>query len=237
MESLYQFVSPPSPCGYLPDRLAQYENELIGTMTATEYQVLMEQGWRRFGRLVFRPRCDGCRACESLRIDVANFRPDRSQRRNAALNEGRVLLTVGPPLVAPESLDLYDAYHDFQSERKGWPAQSPKDAAEYYESFVDNPFPAEEWQFHLDGRLVGVGYVDRLPTALSAIYFFYDPALRDRGLGTWNVLAAVGRARELGIPYIYLGYFVDGSESLAYKANFKPNQVFRGDDAWHDFRE
>ncbi|MFO0809286.1 MAG: arginyltransferase [Gemmataceae bacterium] len=236
MESLFQFVSPPSPCGYLPDRLAQYENELIGSMTPAEYQRRMEDGWRRFGRLIFRPRCHGCRSCESLRIDTACYRPDRSQRRNRAMNEGHVLLEVGEPDVDTERLDLYDRYHTHQTQHRGWPGQCSKDAAEYYDSFVDNPFPAEEWRFRLDGQLVGVGYVDRLPTALSAIYFYYDPDLRDRGLGTWNVQSVIERAADQGIPYVYLGYFVDGSASLAYKANFRPNQVLRGDDAWHDYR-
>ncbi len=235
MESLFHFVSPPSPCGYLPDRLARYENELVGSMTAAEYQRRMEEGWRRFGRLMFRPRCDGCRACESLRIPVAAFQPDRSQRRNRISNEGRVHLEVGEPQLTTETLELYDRYHAYQTHTKGWPNQFPKDAGEYYDSFIDNPFATEEWQFRLDGRLVGVGYVDRLPTALSAIYFVYDPAERDRGLGTWNVLSAVERAQRLGLPLLYLGYFVDGSPSLAYKAKFRPNQVLRGDDQWHDY--
>jgi arginyl-tRNA--protein-N-Asp/Glu arginylyltransferase len=236
METRFRFVSPPAPCAYLPDRNARYENELVAEMTAAEYFERMSQGWRRFGHFLFRPRCTGCRACQSLRVDVARFRPSRSQRRNRKLNEHTVRRRVGPPEVTPEKLDLYDRYHFYQADEKGWPAHLPKDAAEYYSSFVEHPFPTEEWCYTIDERLVGVGYVDRLPGGLSAIYFFYDPDERGRGLGVWNVLSVIERARELGLPHAYLGYYVEGSESMAYKADYVPNQLLGPDGEWRDFR-
>jgi arginine-tRNA-protein transferase len=236
MESLFQYVSPPGPCGYLPGETWQYENEYVAALTAAEYEERMRQGWRRFGRLLFRPRCPACTACRSLRVDVAHFRPDRSQRRNRKLNDGVVTRTVADPEVTRETLDLYDRYHAYQSDAKGWPGHAPKDVGEYFEAFVDHPFPTEEWRYWLGDRLVGVGYIDRLPTALSAIYFFYDPGERHRGLGTWNVLRVIDRAAQLGIPYVYLGYHIADSPSLAYKANFAPNQTLRPDGAWSDFR-
>jgi arginyl-tRNA--protein-N-Asp/Glu arginylyltransferase len=83
--------------------------------------------------------------------------------------------------------------------------------------------------------LVGVGYVDRVPAGLSAIYFFYEPTKRDRGLGTWNVLNVIDRAAALRLPHVYLGYHVEGSDSLGYKANFVPNQARDSDGTWRDF--
>src|SRR5262245_23578565 len=105
MESLFHYVSPAGPCGYLPGRTWQYENEYVAAMTAAEYEERLRQGWRRFGRLLFRPRCPACTACRSLRVDVARFRPDRSQRRNRQLNERAVSRTVGDPDVSREALD------------------------------------------------------------------------------------------------------------------------------------
>src|SRR5437773_11809737 len=134
METRIRFFSPPAQCAYLSDRNARFENELVAAMTPAEYFERMSQGWRRFGHVLFRPRCTGCRACQSLRVDVAQFRPSRSQRRNRKLNEGTVRLTIGPPDVSAERLDLYDRYHAFQSEWKGWPGHAPKDAADYYSS-------------------------------------------------------------------------------------------------------
>jgi arginine-tRNA-protein transferase len=229
-------LSPPGPCGYLPGRLWRYEHAVVSSMTADEYFERLCQGWRRFGHYLFRPRCPSCTACQSLRINVARFRPSRSQRRNRQLNEGAVQLHVGDPTVTHDRLELYDRYHAHQTDAKGWPVHFPKDAGEYYASFVQNPFPTEEWRYELDGRLVGVGYVDRLSGGLSLIYFFYDPDERRRGLGVWNVLAAVDRARALGLPHVYLGFYVDGSASMAYKADYVPNQLLGPDGRWHDFR-
>jgi leucyl-tRNA---protein transferase len=100
---------------------------------------------------------------------------------------------------------------------------------------VDNPFPTEEWCYYIGERLVGVGYVDVLPEGLSAIYFYYDPAERQRSLGTYNVLAILEAARQRQLPHVYLGYYVAGYRSLEYKARFRPNEVLGRDGVWQPF--
>jgi leucyl-tRNA---protein transferase len=236
MESLCRFIAPPSPCGYLPEQEWRLEYEVVARATPAEYLARMAQGWRRFGDTFFRPRCPACRACQSIRVLAERFRPDRSQRRTRAANEGVIELRVGTPSVSRAKLQLYDRYHAHQTEAKGWPQHPAKDAVSYAASFVNNPFPTQEWCYYLGGRLVGVGYVDDLPGALSAIYFFYDPDERRRGLGTWNVLGLIEHARRRGLPHVYLGYYVAGCRSMAYKARFTPNQVLGPDGRWHDFR-
>src|SRR5262249_33236557 len=154
----------------------------------------MLEGWRRFGPVLFRPRCPVCTGCRALRVDVARFRPNRSQKRCVKLNAGAVELRIGRPAVTAAKLQLYDRYHGFQAQQKGWPEREPKDALDYRESYVNNPKFTEEWCYFLEDVLIGVGYVDDLPGGLSAIYFFYDPALRDRSLGTWNVLCVLEAA-------------------------------------------
>jgi arginyl-tRNA--protein-N-Asp/Glu arginylyltransferase len=235
MESLFRYVAPPSTCGYLPDRRWSLEYEMVTDISAAEYQKRMEQGWRRFGGTMFRPQCPACQACQSLRVLVPRFRPDRSQRRARKANEGDVELHVGPPTVSRAKLDLYDRFHAFQSETKGWPIHPAKDPASYRESFVDNPRFTEEWCYLCHDRLIGVGYVDRLPDCLSAIYFYGDPDARRRSLGTYNVLCVLDEAARCRLPYVYLGYFVGGCPSLAYKANFQPNQILHADGFWRDF--
>jgi arginine-tRNA-protein transferase len=236
MESLFQFVAPPSQCGYLPDQLWQLEYEYVGAMTAAEYMERMLRGWRRFGGTLFRPRCARCTACRSLRVDVAQFRPDRSQKRNRKLNDGVVKLRVGDPAVTRAKLALYDRYHAFQAEHKGWPQHPARNAYSYAESFVHNPFPTQEWCYYIGSKLVGVGYVDDLPSGLSAIYFFYDPDERQRGLGIWNVLSLIEQAQVRRLPHIYLGYYVIGCPAMEYKAAFAPNQALGTDGQWHDFQ-
>jgi arginine-tRNA-protein transferase len=211
------------------------EYEQVLRLSPAEYRDRMAQGWRRFGHVLFRPRCTACTACRSLRVVVDRFRPDRSQRRVIKANADAVRLRIGEPAVTPAKLGLYDRYHAYQSEAKNWPVHAPKDAEEYESTFVDNPFPTQEWCYYLKDRLLGVGYVDDLPGALSAIYFFYDPDERGRSPGTWNVLSLLAHAAGRGVPYLYLGYYVAGCGSMEYKARFVPNQVLEGN-RWRDFR-
>jgi leucyl-tRNA---protein transferase len=234
MVPLLTFTSPPHDCGYLPERLASLQYEVVAEATPAEYLTRMKQGWRRFGHQFFRPVCKHCTACRSLRVPVAAFRPDRSQRRAVAANAD-TRLVVGTPEVTAEKLDLYGRFHTFQSDHKGWPDHGPKDALDYAESFTENPFPTEEWCYYRGDRLTGVGYVDHLPGAFSAIYFFYDPAERDRSPGTFNVLSILRRAAELGYPHVYLGYYVEGCGSLEYKGRFRPNEVLAGNGDWVPF--
>jgi arginyl-tRNA--protein-N-Asp/Glu arginylyltransferase len=235
MESLFRYVAAPSECGYLPDRLWSLEYELVGAMSAAEYMARMRAGWRRFGRMLFHPACATCNACRSIRVEAARFRPDRSQRRAAAANSGTIKLRIGRPAVNAAKLSLYDRYHAYQTEAKGWPLHPARDPHSYAQSFVDNPFPTEEWCYYLADKLVGVGYVDVLPGGLSAIYFFYDPDQRQRSLGTWNVLNVIRETAARGLLHTYLGYFVAGCASMAYKARFTPNQILGPDGRWHDF--
>jgi arginine-tRNA-protein transferase len=241
MESLLHFVAPPSPCGYLPDRDWSMEYEYVRSMTSDEYLRRLLGNWRRFGGMLFRPACRSCTACRSLRVAVDRFRPDRSQCRARRANEGVVEVEIGQPSVTRAKLDLYDRYHAFQATHKGWPEHPAKDAPSYAESFVHHPFAVEEWRYTLGDRLVGLGYVDCLPSGggeggLSAIYFVYDPDQRHRSLGTWNVLRLIEEARRRGLPYVYLGYFIEGSASMSYKARFVPNQLRGEDGVWRDFR-
>jgi arginyl-tRNA--protein-N-Asp/Glu arginylyltransferase len=252
MESLFHYVASPSPCGYLPDRRWSLEYEYVGTMTRGEYLVRMLEGWRRFGTMLFRPACATCTSCRPLRVLAERFRPDRSQRRCAKANDGDVRLLIGKPTVSRAKLTLYDRYHAHQTDAKGWPQHPAKDAASYADSFVHHPFPVEEWCYYVGERLIGVGYVDSLPSlegeplpagagteepgGLSAIYFFYDPCERARSPGIWNVLTLLEEAARRGLPYVYLGYYVEGCASMAYKASFSPNQLREVDGIWRDYR-
>jgi leucyl-tRNA---protein transferase len=249
MESLFRYVSAPSTCNYLPEQRASLEYEIAGRISGAEYLQRLLEGWRRFGHMLFRPVCAGCSACRSVRIYADRFRPDRSQRRARRANEGVVRLEIGEPSVTREKLRLYDRFHENQAATIGWPHQGAKDKESYVDSFVSQPFPVEEWCYYLDERLVGVGYVDVLPSArgltaggepmlggLSAIYFFYDPDEKQRSLGTWNVLCVIDEAARRGLPFAYLGYYVEGCRSLEYKGRFVPNQLRDPDGMWRDFQ-
>ena len=235
MHALFSFTTPAHECAYLPEQTARLEYTVAGEISAAEFEILLKRGWRHFGFSLFHPKCAHCSACQSIRVPVARFQPNRSQRRAWNAN-GDVRVTIGPPSVSDAKLDLYDRFHAFQVGNKSWPEHASKEESSYVESFVENPFSVQEWCYYLGEKLVGVGYVDELSDSMSAIYFFYDPDERQRSLGTFNVLRILAEAAQRGISHLYLGYFVDGCQSLEYKANFIPNQVMGPDGAWVDFR-
>jgi arginine-tRNA-protein transferase len=247
VETLFHYVAAPSPCGYLSERQWSLEYRYVGALTSAEYLQCMVEGWRRFGTMLFRPACEACSACRPLRVLAERFQPDRSQRRCRKANEGIVELRIGRPSVNRAKLALYDRYHAHQTDAKGWPQHPAKDAESYVSSFVDQPFRVEEWCYYLEDRLVAVGYVDHLQDqpsgladdarGLSAIYFFWDPCHRERSLGTWNVLCLIAEAVRRRLPYVYLGYYVEGCPSMSYKPRFIPNQIRGLDGVWRDFRE
>jgi leucyl-tRNA---protein transferase len=236
MISLYTFLTPQHECSYLADQRAVLRYQVVSELEADEYGDLMATGWRRFGYMLFRPECGACQACESIRVVVPEFRPNTSQKRAWKANRD-VRLVVGEPSATDEKLALYDKFHRFQSDAKGWRDHGKETLEAYQESFVLHPYPTQEWCYYLGEKLLGVGYVDATPVGLSAIYFFYDPDERDRSLGTFNVLSILAAARKRKDQHTYLGYYVSGCGSLEYKANFQPNEVLDDENHWVSFRK
>jgi arginine-tRNA-protein transferase len=218
----------PSRCEYLPEATWQLRRELFPDLDAASYMQRLREGWRRFGPMVFRPECPSCRQCRSLRVPTALFRPNESQRRAWKRNQHDVTLRIGTPVVTADRLDLFRRFHDWKHEAQGWPAGGTGNL----DAFVENPIQTEEWTYYADGRLIAVGYVDALPEALSAIYFFWAPEERHRSLGTFNIVTMLRVAAERRVPHVYLGYFVRGCRSLEYKARFQPNEVLTEDGSW-----
>lgn len=232
----FRYLAPPGPCEFLPGQTWQMEYEFQQSLSAGACGKAIEDGWRHFGGVLYRPRCPSCTACQSIRVDVARFTPNRSQRRVRRANEEVVRLTVGRPQLTQEKLELFDRFHDYQTDARGWPERPSHDVGGYQNAFVMKSFPRHEWCYMLGDKLVGVGYVDDLPGGLSAAYFFYDPAERHRALGCWNILCLMEVSARRNLPYLYLGYYVEGYGSLAYKAAYLPNQLCKPDGTWHDYR-
>lgn len=230
VQILHQFVSEPHACPYLPDRDCRTEYSYIPFLKPGEYEELMEGGYRKFGALVFRPVCSGCTECRSLRIPVAKFQPDRSQRRAWKRNSHRTV-RVAPPVVDDVRLELYHRYHAAQTARKGWP-ETERDPDEYAFSFVESPIPGLEISVWEADRLQAVVLTDVTPNAVSGIYHYYDPELSAEGIGTFCMLQTLELARRLEKEWAYFGYYVSGCPSLAYKARFRPHQIRSETGAW-----
>lgn len=225
---LQQLVEPPHACAYLPARSAQLEVRVMIDVTPEELEEMLARGWRRFGPAYFRPACRACEACDTLRIPTATFRPSKSQRR-AVKNAAQLVRTVGVPVVDDERLALYRRWHARRERERGWD-ESAIDEERYAFDFAF-PHPAVREVTFRDaatGGLVGVGICDETPSALSAVYFFWDPELAPASLGIANVVTLVDDARARGKAHVYLGYRVEGCQSLAYKGGFRPHELLRG---------
>ena len=184
-------------------------------------QILIERGWRRFGRMFFRPVCKDCDKCRSLRIDAQNFKPSRSQRRIISKNRETDVF-IGRPKVTQEHIDLHIKYHTYKRDSVGWEYEEIT-RQNYYLTFVQGMGAfGYEVTYIRDGKLIAVDLIDILEDGISAIYFFYDPDFKHLSLGHFSIFKEIQIAQMHSLRWIYLGYYVDGNKSLQYKANYKP---------------
>ncbi|TAM10223.1 MAG: arginyltransferase [Nevskiaceae bacterium] len=216
-------------CGYLPNRQARSAFMDPGLpMTSALYGRLLDIGFRRSGGYVYRPLCRDCHACQSARIPVARFRPDRSQQR--CLQRNADIEVVSARALCDEHFALYRRY---LRARHPDGSMDPDDAPAFYE-FLGAPWADTlylEFRTRADGALLAVAVLDRLPHGLSAVYTFFDPAQPHRSLGTCAILREVEITRAMGLPFLYLGYWVPGSPKMDYKRRFRPLEVL-GAEGW-----
>src|SRR6185312_6100137 len=221
-------VLPRHSCPYLPGRVAEDRAVWASSIPPDIYQRFMDSGFRRSGRLVYQPMCRGCRQCLSLRVPVAEFRPDKSQRR-CRRNNGDLQVIVQSPVFTSEKYDLYSTY------LRAWHGKAEPDGAEALEAFLyDSPLESTvEFEYRdADEKLIAVGISDVCPTSLSSVYFFFDPGQQKRGLGTFGALYEIAFAADHGLPYYYLGYWVKDCPAMSYKQSFRPNEVLEPDGVW-----
>ncbi len=221
MRELVRLLEEPRVCSYLPNEVASLEYRLVQGLDAERYQQLLERGYRRFGRQLFRPQCPGCRQCVSVRVLVDQFEPNRGFRRVLQRNE-HIQVLRDRPFVTNEHVDLYNRYHLFMHGLRGW-RRDRIVRADYVDSFVTGGGDfAWQWMFFEGEKLVGVALMDETPDAVSLVYFFHDPEWRSHSPGTFSILKQLEYARERGKRHSYPGYWIPANQSMAYKARFRP---------------
>ncbi|WP_128254082.1 arginyltransferase [Falsirhodobacter deserti] len=224
------YVTAPQPCPYLEGRM---ERKLFTALQGEQAQrlndALSKQGFRRSQNVLYRPSCADCCACLSARIRVADFKPNRTQRRvikrNAHLRHN--------PTAPWATEDQYALFRRYLDARHADGGMSDMDIFEFAAMIEETPIRSRVIEYATGGELAAVALTDVFDDGLSMVYSFYDPDLQDNSLGTYLILDHIAIAREAGLPYVYLGYWVPGSRKMGYKANFNAIDIYK-DGRWQD---
>jgi len=229
------YVTAPQPCPYLEGRMERkLFTALSGEPAERLNDSLSQQGFRRSQNVLYRPSCADCNACMSARIRVADFAPTKSQRR-AARRNSRLIRRANSPWATEAQYALFRRYLDHRHADGG---MADMDIFEFAAMIEETPVKSRVIEYHEpvapegeDDTLVGVCLTDVLGDGVSLVYSFFEPELERHSLGTHIILDHIEIAREAGLPYVYLGYWVPGSPKMGYKARFSALEIYKNG-AW-----
>jgi arginine-tRNA-protein transferase len=223
------FLSTAHECSYLPDREAA---SLVADPTirleTENYSELIQLGFRRSGGMAYRPHCGACKACVAIRVPVPVFHFSRGQRRIWKKNDDLELSSL--PLEFHE--EHYQLYKRYQSSRHKGGSMDVDDREKYSNFFSAEGLDTRLVEFRFAGKLLCVAVIDWLPAGLSSMYTFFDPDHENRGLGVYAILWQIVKAQELGLPHVYLGYWIKDCDKMSYKIRYRPYELFLKQQ-WH----
>ena len=229
------YVTAPQPCPYLANRMERkLFTALQGEFAEQLNNALSKQGFRRSQNVLYRPSCAECSACLSARIRVSDFEPSRSQRRTVKRNRN-LIREATSPWATEEQYALFRAYLDSRHADGG---MADMDIFEFAAMIEETPIRSRVIEYSRRARsgrkeLAAVCLTDVLDDGLSMVYSFYDPDVPAASLGTHVILDHVQIAKDAGLPYVYLGYWVPGSSKMGYKAKFSSLEIYVGG-KWQD---
>lgn len=223
MKTLRFYATPTHDCSYL---YAHQAKTLFvdpqASVDSALYSQLSELGFRRSGNHIYRPHCDFCQACVSVRIPVDIFKPGKTQRRLMNINKDLSVTRKTPRLTR----EYYRLYERYINERHSDGDMYPPTSEQFHNFLVEGNQNTFFYEFRdPDGTLVAVAVTDYLQHATSALYTFYDPELPSRSLGSYAILWQIKETRRLGLPHLYLGYWVKECRKMNYKLAYKPLEM------------
>ncbi len=224
LSALQFYLTLPYPCSYLDEREARSQVATPAFLiTPQVYSELVLHGFRRSGTFTYRPRCDSCQECVPVRIEIGDFKANRSQRRSWKQHHN-LDVTLHTLEDRAEYFPLYQRYQNTRHRDGGMDHDSP----EQYRSFLlQSHVDSMVVEFREDGVLRMVSVIDMLADGLSSVYTFFEPNIAGSSFGTFNVLWQIELCRKLQLPFLYLGYWIKQSQKMAYKENFQSLQGLR----------
>jgi arginyl-tRNA--protein-N-Asp/Glu arginylyltransferase len=228
------FLTPGGPCPYLPGRVERKVfARLSGTFAQPLSEALTHSGFRRSQSIAYRPACEGCTACVSVRILVDEFEPSRNFKRI----ERRNVDLVRSEVVAEATREQFALLRTYLDSRHAGGGMSDMGLFDYVAMVEETPVDTQIVEYRRAGKngapgaLVACALTDVLRDGVSMVYSFFHPGEDARSLGSFMILDHIRDARSRGIPHVYLGYWVEGSEKMNYKTRFKPMEAL-GRDGW-----
>jgi len=221
LSAIQFYLTAPYACTYLAEQEARSQVATPSFLiTPRVYSELVQHGFRRSGTYTYRPRCDNCRECVPIRVEVDRFTTNRSQRRSwkQHLNLDVTLHKL------EDKPDYFNLYQRYQAARHRDGGMDDDDPEQYRNFLLQSHVDSLLVEFREAGVLRMVSVIDILEDGLSSVYTFYEPALAGSSFGTFNVLWQIELCRKLQLPYLYLGFWIQQSQKMAYKANFQPQQ-------------
>ena len=225
-------MTAPAPCPYLQGQVERKVfTHLVGQRAPEMNDILTQGGFRRSQNIAYRPACEGCRACVSVRIIVDEFEPTKSMKRVLAANTDLTSKEY-PAEPSTEQFSLFRQYLDSRHQQGGMSDMTVLDYAMMVEdTHVNTRIIEYRMREEGDGiaekpagKLVAAALTDMMADGLSMVYSYYDPALVDRSMGTYMILDHIRRTKAKGLPHVYLGYWVEGSRKMTYKTRFLPQE-------------
>jgi len=217
------YITAPAPCPYLEGRTERKVFSYLGGADAPAINALLSQrGFRRSQNIIYMPACEQCNACRPVRIIAEDFTPSRSRRRISSRN-GDLIRRIRAPKATSDQFSVLRGYLDNRHADGGMSEMTVLDYASMVEETAVDTIMIE--YFVNDGgseRLIACALTDRLPDGLSMVYSFFEPEESKRSLGQFMILDHIALARELSLPYVYLGYWVRGSQKMDYKRTYEP---------------
>ena len=229
-QSLQFYLTIPTPCPYLPGRLERKTFTQLDPLSGPQLNnYLTHAGFRRSQNVIYRPACESCRACQSLRVKVDAFEPNRRFRRIIRRNKDLTSLT-SEAYATEEQFKLLKTYLIHRHPKGG---MADMDFLRYEMMVEEGSANTEIVEYRdADKRLIACTLIDELSDGKSMVYSFFDPELKSRGLGNYMILDLLDKCYDARLPYLYLGYWVANSPKMSYKKLFQPSEILtnRG---WH----